>query len=44
VMMMRQGRIVDRGTPAELLARYGRETLEEVFLQIARERPDEAAQ
>jgi ABC-2 type transport system ATP-binding protein len=44
VMMMRQGRIVDRGTPAELISRYGRQTLEEVFLQIARERPDEAAQ
>ncbi len=44
VMMMRQGRIVDRGTPAELLARYGRGSLEDVFLQIARERPSEAAQ
>jgi len=44
VMMMRQGRIVDRGTPAELLARYGRASLEDVFLEIARERPDEAAQ
>ena len=44
VMMMRQGRIVDRGAPAELLARYGRASLEDVFLQIARERPDEAAQ
>jgi len=44
VMMMRQGRIVDRGAPAELLARYGRTSLEDVFLQIARERPDEAAQ
>ena len=36
VMMMRAGSIVDRGTPHELLARYGRETLEQVFLQIAR--------
>ncbi len=44
VMMMRQGRIVDRGTPAELLARYGGGSLEDVFLQIARERPSEAAQ
>ncbi|MFC5303779.1 ABC transporter ATP-binding protein [Azospirillum picis] len=36
VLMMRQGRIVDRGAPAALLARYGRKTLEEVFLDIAR--------
>lgn len=38
VLMMRSGRIVDSGTPRELLARYGRRTLEEVFLDIARER------
>ncbi len=36
VLMMKQGRIVDRGTPAELLARYGRDDLEQVFLDIAR--------
>ena len=44
VMMMRQGRIVDRGTPAALVARYGRRSLEDVFLHIAREGTDEAAQ
>ncbi len=38
VMMMKAGRMVDRGSPAELLARYGRETLEDVFLDIARDR------
>lgn len=38
VIMMRAGRIVDRGTPADLLNRYGRQNLEEVFLDIARER------
>jgi ABC-2 type transport system ATP-binding protein len=38
VLMMRRGQIVDRGTPAELLSRFGRETLEEVFLDIARDR------
>jgi ABC-2 type transport system ATP-binding protein len=38
VMVMRRGRIVDRGAPAQLVARYGRETLEEVFLDIARAR------
>ena len=37
VMMMREGRIVDHGAPRELLARYGRDTLEQVFLQIARD-------
>ncbi len=36
--MMRVGRIVDRGSPAELIQRYGRKTLEEVFLDIARKR------
>jgi ABC-2 type transport system ATP-binding protein len=43
VLMMRRGRIVDRGSPAELVARYGRRTLEEVFLDIAREGAAEAA-
>ena len=38
VLMMRGGAIVDRGTPAELLERYGRDTLEDVFLDIARDR------
>ena len=36
--MMKRGRIVDRGSPDELLARYGRDDLEEVFLDIARDR------
>jgi ABC-2 type transport system ATP-binding protein len=38
VIMMKRGVIVDDGTPAQLLARYGRENLEEVFLDIARGR------
>jgi len=38
VLLMKAGRLVDRGTPAELLARYGRRTLEEVFLDLARDR------
>jgi ABC-2 type transport system ATP-binding protein len=37
VMMMKAGRFVDRGSPQELIARYGRTNLEEVFLHIARE-------
>ncbi len=36
VMMMKAGRIVDRGSPDELIDRYGRTNLEEVFLHIAR--------
>ena len=36
VMMMRRGRIVDRGSPRDLIERYGRDTLEQVFLAIAR--------
>lgn len=36
VLMMRKGRIVDRGRPDELVRRYGRTNLEEVFLDIAR--------
>ena len=38
VLMMKQGRIVDRGTPDELRLRYGRGDLEAVFLDIARNR------
>ena len=36
VLMMKAGLIVDRGSPAELIDRYGRADLEEVFLDIAR--------
>lgn len=43
VVMLRRGRVVDRGTPDELLARYGRDDLEAVFLDIARGRPRKAA-
>lgn len=41
VLMMKQGRIVDRGTPADLLVRFGRDDLEAVFLDIARDRQAE---
>ncbi len=37
VLMMKAGRIVDRGSPDELIDRYGRSNLEEVFLDIARD-------
>lgn len=38
VLMLKTGRIVDRGSPADLLGRYGRDDMEEVFLDIARDR------
>jgi ABC-2 type transport system ATP-binding protein len=38
VMMMKEGRIVDRGSPPELIDRYGRANLEEVFLHIVRDK------
>lgn len=38
VLMLRAGRLVDRGTPQQLLERYGRQNMEEVFIDIARER------
>ncbi|MCC6720307.1 MAG: ABC transporter ATP-binding protein [Acetobacteraceae bacterium] len=42
VLMMKQGRIVDRGSPADLISRYGRDDLEQVFLDIARNRREGA--
>ena len=45
VIIMKRGRIEDDDTPARLLSRYGRETLEDVFLDVARgRRQSEAAQ
>jgi ABC-2 type transport system ATP-binding protein len=45
VIIMKKGRIEDDDTPAHLLARYGRENLEDVFLDVARgRRQSEAAQ
>jgi ABC-2 type transport system ATP-binding protein len=45
VIIMKKGRVEDDDKPARLLARYGRETLEEVFLDVARgRRQSEAAQ
>lgn len=40
VIMLRAGVVVDQGSPAALLERYGRGNMEEVFLDIARERID----
>ena len=43
VIIMKKGRIEDDDTPERLLARYGRETLEEVFLDVARGRDQREA-
>jgi len=40
VIMLRAGLVVDQGSPSALLERYGRGNMEEVFLDIARERID----
>ena len=44
VIIMKKGRIEDDDKPERLLARYGRRTMEEVFLDVARGRLREAAQ
>ena len=36
VLMMKDGVIIDNGTPDQLIKKHGRENLEEVFLQLAR--------
>ncbi|MXP66070.1 ABC transporter ATP-binding protein [Roseomonas sp. M0104] len=38
VLMMKRGRLVAEGSPAELVTRFGRDNLEDVFLDIARDR------
>ena len=38
VLIMKQGRIVDQGSPKALIERFGRASMEEVFLDIARDR------
>ena len=36
VLMMNDGNIIDRGTPDDLIKKYGRKNLEEVFLELVR--------
>jgi ABC-2 type transport system ATP-binding protein len=38
VIMLRAGLVVDQGSPQALLARYGRQNMEDVFLDVARGR------
>jgi len=44
VIIMKKGKIEDDDTPQRLLSRYGREDLEELFLDVARGRKREVAQ
>ena len=44
VLILRRCRLVDSGSPDDLIARYSRDSLEEVFLDIARDRQDAATQ
>jgi ABC-2 type transport system ATP-binding protein len=41
VIMLREGEVVDQGSPQALISRYGRANMEEVFLDIARGRDAE---
>ena len=38
VMMMKNGTIIDSGTPDHLITKHGRKNLEEVFLELVREK------
>ena len=40
VLMMRNGAIVDSGTPDHLIKKYGRKNLEEVFLELVRNKDE----
>ena len=37
VIMMKKGKIIDRGTCNEIIKRHGRSNLEETFLKLARD-------
>lgn len=41
ILIMRAGRIIDSGRPRDLIAAYGRTTLEEVFLDVIRRQTDD---
>ena len=43
VVLLQAGRVFDRGSPRELIERFGREDMEEVFLDMARGRRQGAA-
>jgi ABC-2 type transport system ATP-binding protein len=42
VIMLREGLVVDQGSPQDLIELYGRENMEEVFLDVARGRGEDS--
>ena len=40
IIMMRKGKIVDKGTCSELIKKHGRNNLEETFLKLARSKDE----
>ena len=36
ILMMKDGLIIDKGDPKELIKKHGRKNLEEVFLKLSR--------
>ena len=40
IIMMRKGKIVDKGTCREIIKKHGRADLEETFLKIARSKDE----
>ena len=40
VMMMKDGKIIDQGSPNELIEKHGRKNLEEVFLKLVRNKDE----
>ena len=40
IIMMRQGKIIDRGTCQTLIKKHGRSNLEETFLKLARSKDE----
>ena len=43
VIILKRGRIVEDDSPAQIMARYSRDTLEQVFLDVARGRAQDGA-
>ena len=40
ILMMKDGIIIDRGDPNELIKKHGRKNLEEVFLKLTRSKDE----
>ena len=40
IVMMKKGKIIDRGTCIELIKKHGRNNLEETFLKLARSKDE----